>query len=180
MARKVQASTGTTTTNDCVKFDGNGNTVDAGAACSAITATGAEITTSTGQTVPNNMDTTPAMATTVTDNGGFSGGSCGSAANTCLTVPAGKAGWYVITAAARYSGSLATGVSCVWLKKNGNFTTGPIGMCVANASVDSTAPLQSSYVTSLTVGDYIQIDMFQGSGSSQTTSNVTLSMAFVN
>lgn len=32
---KVQASTGTTTTNDCVKFDANGNTVDAGAACGA-------------------------------------------------------------------------------------------------------------------------------------------------
>jgi hypothetical protein len=30
---KVQASTGSTTTNDCVKFDTNGNTVDAGAAC---------------------------------------------------------------------------------------------------------------------------------------------------
>ena len=177
---KVQASTGTTTTNDCVKFDGNGNTVDAGAACSAITATGAEITTSTGQTIPNNADTTPAMATTVTDNGGFSGGSCGSAANTCLTVPSGKAGWYVITAAGRYSGSLATGSSCVWLKKNGSFTTGPIGMCIANASVDSTAPLQSSYVTLLAVGDYIQVDLYQNSGSSQTTSNVTLSMAFVN
>jgi len=30
---KVQLSTGTTTTNDCVKFDANGNTVDFGAAC---------------------------------------------------------------------------------------------------------------------------------------------------
>jgi hypothetical protein len=30
---KVQLSTGTTTTNDCVKFDANGNTIDAGAAC---------------------------------------------------------------------------------------------------------------------------------------------------
>ena len=30
---KVQASTGSTTTDDCVKFDANGNTVDAGAAC---------------------------------------------------------------------------------------------------------------------------------------------------
>lgn len=30
---KVQLSTGTTTTNDCVKFDSNGNTVDAGSAC---------------------------------------------------------------------------------------------------------------------------------------------------
>jgi hypothetical protein len=30
---KVQLSTGATTLNDCVKFDANGNTVDAGAAC---------------------------------------------------------------------------------------------------------------------------------------------------
>lgn len=30
---KIQLSTGTTTTNDCVKFDANGNTVDAGSAC---------------------------------------------------------------------------------------------------------------------------------------------------
>ena len=30
---KLQLSTGTTTTNDCVKYDVNGNTVDAGAAC---------------------------------------------------------------------------------------------------------------------------------------------------
>jgi hypothetical protein len=30
---KVQLSTGTTTTNDCVKYDANGNTIDAGAAC---------------------------------------------------------------------------------------------------------------------------------------------------
>lgn len=30
---KAQLSTGSTTTNDCVKFDSNGNTVDAGAGC---------------------------------------------------------------------------------------------------------------------------------------------------
>jgi hypothetical protein len=30
---KIQLSTGSTTTNDCVKFDANGNTVDAGGAC---------------------------------------------------------------------------------------------------------------------------------------------------
>lgn len=32
---KVQLSTGTTTTNDCVKYDANGNTVDSGGTCSA-------------------------------------------------------------------------------------------------------------------------------------------------
>lgn len=30
---KLQLSTGSTTTNDCVKFDANGNTIDAGAGC---------------------------------------------------------------------------------------------------------------------------------------------------
>lgn len=32
---KVQLSTGTTTTNDCVKYDVNGNAVDAGSACAS-------------------------------------------------------------------------------------------------------------------------------------------------
>jgi len=35
---KIQASTGSTTTNDCVKFDANGNTVDLGGACPTYTA----------------------------------------------------------------------------------------------------------------------------------------------
>jgi hypothetical protein len=53
---KVQASTGTTTTNDCVKFDANGNTIDAGAPCAigtvtSVTATG-PLTSSGGET-PN-------------------------------------------------------------------------------------------------------------------------------
>lgn len=34
----LQRSTGTTTTNDCVKFDANGNTVDAGAVCGGGTS----------------------------------------------------------------------------------------------------------------------------------------------
>ena len=48
----VQHSTGTTTTNDCVKFDANGNTIDAGAACGSgggsvsITAASAALTVS--------------------------------------------------------------------------------------------------------------------------------------
>jgi hypothetical protein len=33
---KVQLSTGSTSTNDCVKFDANGNTVSAGSACGTV------------------------------------------------------------------------------------------------------------------------------------------------
>ena len=46
---KVQLSTGTTTTGNCVKFDANGNTVDAGAACG--TGSGGDLTLISSQTL---------------------------------------------------------------------------------------------------------------------------------
>jgi hypothetical protein len=53
---KIQSSTGTTTTNDCVKFDAAGNTVDSGGACAAGTVTAVSATaplTSSGGATPN-------------------------------------------------------------------------------------------------------------------------------
>lgn len=47
----VQLSTGSTTTNDCVKFDANGNTVDAGAACGTGSG-GVSITQGTFASLP--------------------------------------------------------------------------------------------------------------------------------
>lgn len=47
---KLQVSTGTTTTNDCVKFDANGNTVDAGSACGAGGGAQSLFTSSTSTT----------------------------------------------------------------------------------------------------------------------------------
>ncbi len=55
---KFQLSTGTTTTNDCVKFDANGNTVDAGAACGSGGGSGSVFTGSTA--------TNPAFSATPT------------------------------------------------------------------------------------------------------------------
>jgi hypothetical protein len=49
---KVQLSTSTTTTNDCVKFDANGNTVDAGAACGAGSGTVTSSGTPTAHQTP--------------------------------------------------------------------------------------------------------------------------------
>lgn len=51
---KVQLSTGSTTTNDCVKFDANGNTVDAGAACGSGGG-GSGTVTSSGSPVSGNI-----------------------------------------------------------------------------------------------------------------------------
>lgn len=57
---KLQLSTGTTTTNDCVKFDANGNTVDAGAACGSGSGGGGTLNYSdNGVTLTANTYFTP-------------------------------------------------------------------------------------------------------------------------
>lgn len=61
---KVQASTGTTTTNDCVKFDANGNTVDAGSACGSGGISGL-----TPNTVPKAASSTTLNDSSITDDG---------------------------------------------------------------------------------------------------------------
>jgi len=70
----VQASTGATVTNDCVKFDLNGNTVDSGAPCGVGTVTGVTATaplTSSG-------GTTPVISATYQGNGAKVQASTGS------------------------------------------------------------------------------------------------------
>lgn len=52
---KIQASTGSTTTDHCVKFDANGNTVDAGGTCTTGGATGTTIWSGTSN--PNGLPT---------------------------------------------------------------------------------------------------------------------------
>lgn len=80
---KVQASTGSTITNDCVKFDANGNTVDAGAPCSTAAGTVTSVTataplTSTG-------GTTPVISATYQGNGAKVQASTGTTtANDCV------------------------------------------------------------------------------------------------
>jgi hypothetical protein len=78
---KVQLSTGTTTTNDCVKFDANGNTVDNGAACGGAATTNLLIPRNyhwfvTKTRAGNATEDTQGCGTpteTLTAGGGFSG-----------------------------------------------------------------------------------------------------------
>ena len=65
---KFQLSTGATTTNDCVKYDANGNTVDAGAACGSGGGGGAGTTffSSTTQAGPSNTAAETSVIGTVT------------------------------------------------------------------------------------------------------------------
>lgn len=81
---KLQLSTGTTTTNNCVKFDSTGNTVDAGAACGGAAGT----VTTTGSPANGNLTKFSGAATvTNTDLTGDITTS-GTAATTLATVNA--------------------------------------------------------------------------------------------
>jgi hypothetical protein len=58
-------STGTTTTNDCVKYDASGNVIDSGAACGTGTVTSAQVAAGTGITVTGTCTITTTGVCTV-------------------------------------------------------------------------------------------------------------------
>ena len=57
----VQHSTGATTTNDCVKYDANGNTVDAGAACGTGSAAFSSLTSGTNNAMAGVLGTSASI-----------------------------------------------------------------------------------------------------------------------
>ena len=79
---KIQLSTGTTTTNDCVKFDANGNTVDAGSACGGGGGSG----TVTSVAVGTGLTASPSP---ITVSGTISEGNYTLAAKTAVFMNAG-------------------------------------------------------------------------------------------
>jgi hypothetical protein len=81
---KLQLSTGSTTTNDCVKFDANGNTADAGAACGSVTSVGGgNGVASSGGATPN--ITMSRTVRTVTSTDSMSSSDCGEQINSTAT-----------------------------------------------------------------------------------------------
>lgn len=155
-----------------VRPDGSSITISGGvisaAGGGAIASVGAELTSFGAQSIPNITDTIVLFQTVVKDTGGLSGVVANG-----LQVPSGAAGWYAITATARW----ATGCNgYFWLKKNGAFTTGPIGSTQQTTSSENPSQ-QAVYVTYMNVGDYITVDAFQGSGSAVNITVATLSMA---
>lgn len=173
---KVQASTGTTTTNDCVKFDVNGNTVDAGAACAtgtvtAVTAT-APITSSGGAT--------PVISATYQGNGAKVQASTGSTTtNNCVkfdangnTVDAGAAcgtGTSVKNLYSKNAAANIVGVGATSLQCNSNCPT-PVAI---NSGSANTATL---HVTAATTNQTAQDQFSVPPGFTNQT--VTLELAY--
>lgn len=80
--------------------------------------------------------------------------------NTRMTIPAGKAGKYLITALVSWA-SNSTADRRVGIYKNGS---GIAYTARFNPSSTDDTAISSSYVTALSVGDYIEIFAFQSSG----------------
>lgn len=125
---KVQLSTGSTTTNNCVKFDANGNTVDAGTACgtgavSSVTATapltstggatpvisgtyhgnGANIQRETGSTTTGNCASFDANGNVIDAGTTCGGGGGGSVNVNGVTCTVGGACTYLVTTAISFT-----------------------------------------------------------------------------
>lgn len=89
---KVQLSTGATVTNDCVKFDANGNTVDAGAGCggggsATFTLSNAGTTGTTANTLTKATAGTAIIAATSDTNGivGITTSGAGTSGSATIT-----------------------------------------------------------------------------------------------
>lgn len=174
----IQATniSGTVSAGSGIGVTGSGTTGSPySVALTTPTIRGAEITSAAATSVAASTDTTPTLATTVNDDGGFVSGTHTNA----LTVPAGGDGWYIITATTRWANTTTSGSRFMWLKKNGSFTTGPIGSILLGTNGAGDISQQATYVTKLAAGDFISIDLFQNSGSSINASTSTLSMAFL-
>jgi hypothetical protein len=82
--------------------------------------------------------------------------------NTRMTVPAGKAGKYLVTGVTYFFNN-ATGQRIVYIYKNGANVIGTIQQGIS-ASIDCV--VQTSFVVDLAVSDYVELFAFQNSGGS--------------
>ena len=123
------------------------------------TFAGVSLTQSSGQSVSNLTDTTLNWNTEDYDTDSFHDNSTNTSR---ITIPSGKAGYYLFTLALRYT-SGSTGERVVKLKKNGSDVT-----VIVVQSGDSVPSNVLSIQANAAVSDYFQIVVYQSSGGSLT------------
>jgi len=123
---------------------------------SGSTFVGVRLTKSGGQSITNNTGTMVTWDTETYDTNGYHSTSTNTSR---ITIPAGKAGYYSITATGGFSGNV-TGQRYYAFYKNGTLEL-IIGRA-AGYSADTV--LSGTAVWNLAVGDYIELECFQNSG----------------
>ena len=136
--------------------------------------TGAAINNGGAQSLANSTTTVLSFPTVIRDDGGFTG------TPNQLTVPAGKSGWYVITAGVQF-GNWASSLKGVNLLVNGVLPFGggalPRGQNSATTGNDAISVCACVF---LAVADVITVSCFQNNGLSQSTAGAFLSATRVN
>lgn len=158
---KVQLSTGTTTTNDCVKFDANGNTVDAGSACSA----GSGITALTGDVTASG---TGSVAATVVKVNGVTVTGTPSSGQVITATGATAASWQAPTVASTlpFAVSFATNVVTSGISNPSGFigvlpgNGPPIVTGVATLTITSGTGTIFEYISGGTGGTVLGVHTF--------------------
>ena len=120
---------------------------------------GASVYLTANQSIANATYTALAFGSENFDTDGFHDNSTN---NTRMTIPAGKAGKYLISGLVSWQ-SNSTADRRIGIYKNGSYIAFPARF--NPSSTDDTA-MSFSYVTSLAVADYIEILAFQSSGGS--------------
>lgn len=179
---KMQMSTGTTTTNDCVKFDANGNTVDNGSACGS--GGGGALTKIGTATASNSTCLSWGVAVS-----GCTGGSSTDLSTlgyktfelTCSNIaPGTSSGVFYLHVAETGSGTVKTsnyGWALSYIAMNGASLSGAsgtdltsnVGINVGNATITSTTFSADAFLN-LDAGSILRNVKFQSDGVGSTTS----------
>lgn len=127
------------------------------ATAAAPTFVGASVYRGASQSIANATATALTFDNETYDTDAFHDNSTN---NTRMTVPAGKAGKYLVTGVTYFTNH-ATGQRIVYIYKNGANVIGTIQQGIS-ASIDCV--VQTSFVVSLAVSDYVELFAYQNSG----------------
>jgi hypothetical protein len=134
------------------------------------TFAGAAIT-GANATITNNTLTTLAFNAETYDTNAFHDNSTN---NSRITIPSGKAGYYLVTATGQWDVN-AVGRRELYIAKNGTLTAS----CEVTASATAYPTPSFSYPLSLSVGDYLEVKLYQGSGGNLTFFGPLFSVSYL-
>jgi hypothetical protein len=145
--------------------------IPAWGAAPAPTFVGCRLFNTTNQSIPTNTPTEVTLNSEAFDTNGFHS----TVTNTArITIPAGYAGKYLVTASWEWDGGSTTGARETFVRKNGNLALGNVNYIGASPHQSYTQNV--IFIIDLIVGDYLSMWVQQNSGGNangQCTQNYT-------